>query len=205
MQAVRDPAAAGVLDFWFGDGLSLGWPSASRSALWFGGGAELDRQIAERFGPLVQLAAAGGLAPWADHPPDRLALIVLLDQFTRNVFRGQARAFDGDARACALAIDAFDRHWDRDLPMVGQVFLAMPLMHAESVEIQHRCVAEFERMAASAPEAWQGHLQDHLKAAREHRDIVLAFGRYPHRNGVLGRASTSAEVEWLRNGRRFGQ
>lgn len=204
MRSARADAQA-VLDFWFGDGLALGWPGTSRSELWFGGGASLDRQIEQAFGSLVRAAVDGGLADWEAQPADRLALIILLDQLTRNVFRGSARAFAGDPRACSLALDALDRHWDRDLPTVCKVFLAMPLMHAESLATQDRSVAQFERLLAECPVQLRSKLQDHLDAAREHHAIIAAFGRYPHRNEVLGRASTDAEREWLRNGKRFGQ
>jgi uncharacterized protein (DUF924 family) len=199
------PDAQAVLDFWFGDGLTLGWPSASRSDLWFGGGAELDRQIEQTFGNQVRTAVDGGWVDWEAQPAERLALIILLDQFTRNVFRGSALAFSGDPRACALARDAWDRHWDRDMPLVAQVFLAMPLMHAESLAMQDLCVTRFERLLAESPDAMGEKLQGHLDAAHEHRAIIAAFGRYPHRNTVLGRVSTDAELEWLRNGKRFGQ
>lgn len=194
-----------VLDFWFGDGLTLGWPSASRSDLWFGGGPALDRQIEQAFGDQVRAAVDGGLAEWEARPAERLALIILLDQFTRNVFRGSPQAFAGDSRACALTLDALNRQWHRELPPVGQVFLAMPLMHAESMAMQDLCVAHFESLLTGTSETLRILLQGHLGAAIEHRSIIAAFGRYPHRNAVLGRASTDAELSWLRNGKRFGQ
>ncbi len=194
-----------VLHFWLEDGLELGWPSRSLSALWFGGGDALDQAIRDRFGPLVHQAVDGALTDWEAVPLNRLALVLLLDQFTRNVYRGQARAFAGDGRAQALALDALNRRLDAGLPLAGRVFMAMPLMHAEDLAVQHRCVACFEALLAGAPPDRAADLQGHLDAACEHRDIVARFGRFPHRNISLGRASSAPEQDYLAKGKRFGQ
>lgn len=194
-----------ILDFWFGDGLSTGWPSDDRSALWFGGGPALDRKISERFGSRVEQALAGQLTEWENSLPDRLALVILLDQFTRNVHRGQARAFAGDGRAQRLVLHSLALDQDAELPTVGRVFLYMPLMHSESPALQDECVLKFEALVRQSPPALQQKLQGNLKAAREHADIVLRFGRFPHRNAVLGRNNTAEETEFLTNGPRFGQ
>ena len=194
-----------VLHFWLEDGLELGWPSRSLSALWFGGGDALDQAIRDRFGPLVHQAVDGALTDWEAVPLNRLALVLLLDQFTRNVYRGQARAFAGDGRAQALALDALNRRLDAGLPLAGRVFMAMPLMHAEDLAVQHRCVACFEALLAGAPPDRAADLQGHLDAAREHRDIIAGFGRFPHRNAALGRTTSAAELAYLTKGKRFGQ
>jgi uncharacterized protein (DUF924 family) len=194
-----------VLDFWFGDGLTLGWPSDDRSALWFGGGAALDTQISERFGALVDQAVDGGLSDWEQPVSARLALVILLDQFTRNVYRGQARAFAGDGRSQRLVLHALPLGHDDELPTVGRVFFYMPLMHAESPTLQDECVLLFEKLARQSPSEMQQKLQGNLKAAHEHADIVRRFGRFPHRNTVLGRANTPEEDSFLQNGPRFGQ
>ena len=117
----------------------------------------------------------------------------------------QARAFSGDTRAQSLALDAIDRGLGAVLPLVGQVFLAMPLMHAENMELQQRCVGFFETLSIGAPQEHAQSVQDHLDAAREHRDIIARFGRFPHRNAVLGRPDTAPEQDYLVKGRRFGQ
>lgn len=194
-----------VLDFWFGDGLALGWPSAPRGALWFGGGAALDADIRTRFGALVAQAVDGGLTDWEPDVHHRLALVILLDQFTRNVFRGQARAFAGDARAHRLAADTLARGEDAQLPLVGRMFIAMPLMHAEDAASQAGCVRHFEQLRAGCPPAQAEALQGHLDAAIEHQALIATYGRFPHRNAVLGRASSPQELAYLENGRRFGQ
>ncbi len=203
-QANSAPAQA-VLQFWLGDALELGWPSASRSKLWFGGGATLDDMVRERFGALVEQAMQRGLADWEAHPMDCLALILLLDQFTRNVYRGQARAFAGDARAQALVADALARGWDDAMPLAGAVFLYMPLMHAEDIALQDECVRRFERLLLRAPAERVKDLQGNLDFARQHRDIMLQFGRFPYRNATLNRKSSAQEEAFLRDGPRFGQ
>lgn len=199
------PAAAQVLDYWLGDAMQRGWPSQSRSNLWFGGGKAQDADIAERFGSWVDQALDGALADWETTPEARLALVILLDQFTRNIFRGQGRAFDGDARAQALVVDALRRDWDRQLPLAGAVFLYMPLMHAEDLALQDACVRCFESLLARAPAEREKDLQGNLAFARQHRDIIARFGRFPYRNAALGRSSTEQEQQFLRDGPRFGQ
>lgn len=198
-------AAAQVLHFWLGDDPLADWPEPHRGDLWFKGGAEVDANIRTQFGPLVEAAMTGGLADWEAQPLARLALILLLDQFSRNVYRGQARAFAGDARAQALSQRTLDAGEDAALPCAGRLFVYMPLMHAETLAQQNACVACFERLLAGAPEALKDILTDNLRYAVLHRDIVARFGRFPHRNAVLGRESTPEEIEFLKDGPRFGQ
>lgn len=200
-----NPSSRDVLDFWLGDGLTLGWPSDDRSALWFGGGPALDAQIRTRFGALVEQALNGELTDWETSIEDRLALVILLDQFTRNVHRGQARAFAGDGRAQRLVLQSLALEQDAELVTIGRVFLYMPLMHAESPALQDECVMKFETLSRQSPPELQQKLQGNLKAAREHADIIRRFGRFPHRNAVLGRASTTEEDAFLQHGPRFGQ
>ena len=203
-----DPASHAhqdVLDFWFADGLQRDWPSAHLGSLWFGGQTEQDALITARFGALLARALAGELRDWEAAPDTRLALVVLLDQFTRNVFRGQARAFAGDARAQQLVLQTLALGQDADLPRVGRVFLYMPLMHAEDLALQETCVACFTQLVDSAPPALRDTLASNLRFARQHRDIVARFGRFPYRNAALGRASTPEEEAFLKDGPRFGQ
>jgi uncharacterized protein (DUF924 family) len=194
-----------VLDYWFGDGLVTGWPTQPMGEVWFGGGAVIDQEIRTRFGNLVETAVDGGLSDWEPPVLHRLALVVLLDQFTRNVFRGQAKAFAGDPRARALAERTLAQGEDAALPVVGRVFMAMPLMHAEDLASQNACVRHFENLLATADPAHARHLEKNLASAREHRDIVAAYGRFPHRNAALGRTSTAGELAYLQAGKRFGQ
>jgi len=203
--AVASPLAQDVLDFWFGDGLQLDWPSDDRQALWFGGGAEQDESIRRRFGALVDSAFAGGLADWERTPPTRLALLIVLDQFSRNVYRSQARAFAGDARAQKLVLAALAEGEDKALARVGRVFLYMPLMHAEDLALQERCVACFTGLHANSPHSLRQTLAGNLHFAIEHRDTIQRFGRFPHRNAALGRASSAEEEAFLKDGPRYGQ
>ncbi len=200
-----NPDAARVLAFWLEDGLQEGWPSRNLGEKWFRGGAALDRTIERDFGDAVRSALDGGLTAWEEHPMDRLALVVLLDQFTRNVFRSQAQAFAGDARAQMLVLDGITRGWDRQLPLVGTVFFYMPLMHAEDLALQDHCVACFKALAADAPAQRRQSLQGNIDAAEQHRDIVARFGRFPYRNAALGRVSSAQELVFLQDGPRFGQ
>lgn len=209
MQHADDKAPPGaampVLEYWLGDALQQGWPSQSRSDLWFGGGQAQDDAITQRFGTLVEQALDDGLADWENTPLGRLALVIVLDQFTRNMFRGQGRAFSGDGRAQALACDALRRGWDLELPGAGAVFLYMPLMHAENLALQEQCVSCFESLLARSPAERQKDLQGNLAFARQHRDIIAQFGRFPYRNAALGRTSSTQEADFLREGPRFGQ
>ena len=196
---------AEILDFWLGDGLARGWPSEDLNRRWFLGGAALDENIRSRFGGAVQSALQGGLADWEGALHSRLALVILLDQFSRNAYRGSAKAFAGDACARQLVLHTLTRQEDRQLPWVGRVFLYMPLMHAEDLALQDQCVACFTQLVADAPATLTARLQGNLDFARQHQAIIARFGRFPYRNAVLGRASTAGEKEFLRDGPRFGQ
>lgn len=202
------PTPDAVLDFWFGDSLDHGWPVVPRKSLWFGSDPAVDGSIRHRFGPQVEQAVAGGLRGWEATPRGRLALLVLLDQFTRNLWRGRAGAFAGDARASALALDTLDHDLHLQLPPIGRVFVFMPLMHAEDLGLQDRCITCFEALEAAIPAdhtVARDDIASHLQYARLHRDIVLRFGRFPHRNAALGRRSTAEEETFLVDGPRFGQ
>lgn len=194
-----------ILDFWFGDGLQLGWPSTERAKLWFGGDYAQDMYIRARFGIRVEEAIDGGMPEWEQALTDRLALILLLDQFSRNVHRRKARAFEGDVRAQRIVLQTLALEEDRELPLVGRVFLYMPLMHAESPALQDECVRLFETLVHKGTPEQKEKLSGFLSSARQHQDIVARFGRFPHRNAVLGRRSTPEEEVYLQSASRFGQ
>ena len=194
-----------VLDFWLADGWAGDWPGTDLGPRWFGGGAELDNTIRERFGALVEAALDGGVFDWERHPEGRVALVIALDQFTRNVHRGSARAFAGDGRAQKIVLQAMALDIDRSLPRCARVFLYLPLMHAESLMLQDESVIKFTELHQHAPAELQPQLAGFVRYAEEHRDIVRRFGRFPHRNAALGRPSTEAEAEFLKTGPRYGQ
>ncbi|MEZ5459758.1 MAG: DUF924 family protein [Steroidobacteraceae bacterium] len=203
--------ARSLLDFWFGARPMAPAAVRQRMAFWFGGDApELtemrDRDLESRYAPLMRRALAGELSAWADSPRRRLALILLLDQLPRNVFRGTAEAFAGDAAALVLTQQGIEQAADAALDPLERLFFYMPLQHAESVDVQEQSVAIFGRLAGEVPEALQGIFDGVAGYALRHRDIIRRFGRFPHRNAALGRVSTEEERLWLaRSGERFGQ
>ena len=197
--------ADATLDFWLADGLRTGWPEQDMNPVWFGGGLALDQEIKARFGADVMLAMQGGLQDWEPQLHSRLALVILLDQFSRHVFRGTGQAFDGDQRARRLVLQTLESGEDQQLPWVGRVFLYMPLMHAEDAVLQAKCVACFSRLVDDAPAALEPGLQRNQDFARQHQDIITRFGRFPYRNAALGRTSTPEEKTFLIEGPRFGQ
>ncbi len=188
-------SAQEVLDFWFGAPGSP--PHGQTRAEWFRKDPVLDAQIADRFGPLVLAALAGGLRDWepgesGGSARQALALLILLDQFPRNLYRGDARAFDGDARALDIASRLVAAGMDRDLLGVERQFVYLPFEHAESLVAQRCAMALFTQLARDEPA-----LSGLVEWARRHHDIVARFGRFPHRNAVLGRQSTAEETEFL--------
>lgn len=196
---------AEVLDFWLGDGMARGWPTQDLNKRWFLGGAALDEEIRSRFGADVVQAVGGALQSWEGPVHSRLALVILLDQFSRNVFRATAQAFAGDARARQLTLRTLAARADLQLPWVARVFLYMPLMHAEDAALQQECVDRFAQLLAEAPEHLKPRIQGHLDFAREHQGIITRFGRFPYRNAVLKRVSTPEEEAFLLKAPRYGQ
>lgn len=194
-----------VLDFWFGDSLEAGWPAKSRNGLWFRADAALDEEIRHHFGAMVEAAVQQEWVDWEAKPLSRLALVLLLDQFTRNVYRGSAEAFSGDHRAVTLVMEGIARGMDRQMPWIGRVFFYMPLMHAEDADLQLECLAAFRQLREDVPQELQEQVDGNIRFAEEHRDIIERFGRFPHRNDVLGRISTEEEQAFLENADRYGQ
>jgi uncharacterized protein (DUF924 family) len=201
-----------VLDFWFGRGPITEARIAERMAFWFGGDeprtmlAVRDREIELRFRGLVDRARDGTLDHWADSPRQRLALIIALDQFPRNLYRGRKEAYDSDARALQLTIQGMQDAADATLDHIERIFFYMPLQHAEDLEMQDESVAAYRRLLAEGPSELQPTLTNVLKYAEKHRDIIVRYGRFPHRNGVLGRAPSDEETRYMnRVGEFFGQ
>jgi uncharacterized protein (DUF924 family) len=205
-QAMIDPAAASsalpadaqtVLDYWFG---APGSPEhGTLREFWFRKSDATDREIAQRFGALIERALRGELAGWAAQPGSALAQILLLDQFSRNTGRDTPRAFAGDARALRAATAMVGARQDEALPPAQRSFVYLPFEHAEDIAMQDEAVRLFTRLAAAAPE-----MNEMLAYAHKHRAAVQRFGRFPHRNAILGRQSTAEELVFLREpGSRF--
>jgi uncharacterized protein (DUF924 family) len=200
-----------VLQFWFGPKPYTAAGVAQRSRLWFGNPRapeltpQADELIQSRFAAPMAAAARGELASWESSPRRRLALILLLDQFPRNVFRGAAAAFSQDAKALRLAVSGMQFGADAALDPLERLFFYMPLMHAESLEVQDESVAAFRRLLDEAQPELSAYFEDSLRYARLHRELIARFGRFPHRNTVLGRENSTAEIEYLASERDFDQ
>jgi len=177
MQANQQGAEA-VLDFWFRELVP---------AQWFRKDPALDAMIAERFGAQLEAAVCGALWIWRRSPPGRLAEVIVLDQFSRNIHRDTPRAFAADPIALVLAQEAVAQGLDQALPTLQRAFLYMPYMHSESLAIHDEALRLFD----------QPGLEENLRFERRHRDILARFGRYPHRNAILGRECTDEERDFL--------
>jgi len=200
-----------ILEFWFGRAPLDTAGLAERSTFWWGGdGAEAqaarDALIRTTLEPMLERAARGEFASWAASPRRRLALILLFDQVPRNAYRGTAAAFAFDREALALSVEGMQLAADAALDPLERIFFYLPLEHAESMEAQDAAIGAFERLVAEAPDELRDYCAFCGDFAKKHRDIIAKFGRYPHRNKVLGRASTEEEIEWLAaNPGGFGQ
>jgi len=176
-----------VLRFWFGPG--SGTADAPRE-VWFRKDEGFDDEVRERFGALYEKATSGALDSWGETAEGSLALVIVLDQFPRNMFRGDPRSYATDEKALATAKRAVDRGLDRELPPLRRAFLYMPFMHSEDLGDQRRSVELFRDLDTGEMDA--------AGYAVQHMEIVRRFGRFPHRNAVLGRATTPEEAEFLR-------
>ena len=195
-----------VLSFWFEDATLSPEALQRRNAVWFRADPAFDDECAARFTALLDDAARGRLGDWTAIPRGRLALAILLDQMPRNIHRGSPAAFMHDTEAAAHCLAGIESGQDRALHPVERLFLYMPLQHAEDVDLQRRSVERFESLAAEADDAWRADFTESVRYAREHHDIIERFGRFPHRNRVLGRASTDEELRYLAAGApTFGQ
>ncbi len=202
---VLDPRLAQVLEYWLGSEQPSNASALARQSLWFTKSEATDEEIRKRFGALLLEALAGRLQ--AQHPLGWLAQLIVLDQFTRNAYRGTAKAFAGDAQALALAQQGIDAGWDQhpSIPLVARIFIYLPLEHAEDATLQTHSVLAFEDLLAQAEQlgsaqeqqSVQQFLSGTLDYARRHQEVIEQFGRFPHRNSVLGRSSTAQELQYL--------
>lgn len=170
----------------------------SKFRRWYQGGPELDREIDARFGGVLETALAGGLHDWTNALSGQLALVIVLDQFTRNSYRGTPRAYAGDSRALSLSLGMIERGALSSLDSEAQLFVMMPLIHAEDAAMQARAVELAERLVSTEPReelraAWASGAQ----RARHYQSVIARFGRFPHRNAILGRRSTTEELTFL--------
>jgi uncharacterized protein (DUF924 family) len=180
--------ARDVLDVWFAD---------ENTVRWFLRDPEFDQVIGERFGATLEAAAAGKLDDWAATPRGWLALLIVLDQFSRNIYRGDARAFAQDAKVQALTLAGLERRDDETLAPLERVFAYLPLEHAEDLALQWRSVTLFRALALQATPTSRGQYENFVEYARRHCEVITRYGRFPHRNAALGRPSTPDELAYL--------
>ncbi|MDP6948245.1 MAG: DUF924 family protein [Arenicellales bacterium] len=196
---MAQPEANEVLAFWFGDALEGPDRSQARQQTWFTTDPEFDRTIAERFGRLPDAALQGDLDKWAISARSSLALVLVLDQFPRNIYRNSPQAFAYDGAALKRAVAVVDQGVDQQLHPVEATFLYLPFEHSEDLAVQQRSIALFQQLA-QRPGVYGKITQEALAYARKHRDIIARFGRFPHRNAILGRPSSRAEQDFLAQG-----
>jgi uncharacterized protein (DUF924 family) len=194
-----------VLSFWIEPKPVTEDELAARGKIWFMGGKEIDQQIHEEFGGLVEAATRGELDDWAATARGRLALVILLDQFPRNMYRGSPRAFASDAKAVELAASGYDTGLFDAFDSIDHLFMSLPFSHSENLEHQKRAVQHGVHYANTARPEWKKMMQQGVDFARKHLDVIARFGRFPHRNAVLGRESTPEETEYLEYLRDAGQ
>ena len=194
MESTRDE----LLDFWFGDKDDDVEAGESQSALWWGSGTETDDLLSGKYGQAASAAAAGTLDHWTGSPRGRLALILLLDQLPRVIHRGTQGAFAQDEKARRVATQGLSSGADQLLRPIERVFFYLPFEHSEEEADQQRSIELYRELAATVPEKWRNSFDFYLDFAVRHRDIVDRFGRYPHRNEILGRESTPEELEFLK-------
>src|SRR5918998_5583179 len=189
-----------VLSYWFPEGIDDADPQTLRRQMqrWMAGGLEVDREITQRFGEVLEQARRGELDHWADTPRGRLALIVVLDQFSRNVYRGSPLSYAQDEKALQLAVEGIELGMDRKLSSAERFFFWLPLGHSEDLTLQERSVRHAQEEAAKVPSHRRAGAEFEVSQAKATRDVVARFGRHPHRNEILGRTSTSEELEYLK-------
>ena len=189
--------AADVLRLWLGAHPLDVAAMQGVQAQWFKKDEAFDAMLGQRFGPILEAARAGRLDAWAESAEGRLALLIVLDQFTRNVFRGQAASFASDAKALAVALQGIERGHDQGVPPMARIFCYLPLEHAEDAAMQARSVALFAALRDAPGAEPKAFFEGTLEYAHKHQDVIARFGRFPHRNAILGRASTPDERAYL--------
>ena len=199
------PTPQDVIDYWIGEASASPDAAGEKHKLWFGKSEETDAEIRERFGALVEaLSDLPSAEDWAARGPrERLAVIIVLDQFRRNLFRDDARAFEQDSLALLLCKDGLALKQDKAMSEVERIFFSLPLEHSEAPEDQERSVQVFTDLLVDAREGFRDLIENTLQYAKDHKKVIDQFGRFPHRNKALGRDSTDEEKEWLAEGGGF--
>jgi uncharacterized protein (DUF924 family) len=199
------PTPQDVIDYWIGDASASPDAAGEKHKLWFGKSKETDAEIRERFGELLEtLSDLPSAEDWAARGPrERLAVIIVLDQFSRNLYRDEAKAFEQDSLARLLCKDGLALKQDKGMSEVERIFFYLPLEHSEAPEDQQRSVSVFTDLLVESREGFRSLIESTLQYAKDHKKVIDEFGRFPHRNKALGRESTDAEKEWLAEGGGF--
>jgi uncharacterized protein (DUF924 family) len=190
--------SAEVLEFWFGSNPDDGTVAREKAALWWKANPATDQEIGNRFGALVEAAGRGDLSAWAETPRGLLALILLTDQFPRNIHRKMPKSFAFDSAAKAFCKHGIARGFDLQLRPIERVFHYLPLEHSEALEDQEESVRLFAELVQLAPGKDKELFAGYLRFAERHREIISRFGRFCHRNAILGRPSRPEEIEFLK-------
>lgn len=186
-----------VLAFWFREQELTAPQIDGRMDIWFGEDPIFDEEIAREFADDVQLASEGKLDHWAHRPMGRLALIIILDQFRRNIYRNKAEAFSMDKAALKLCVEGAMEKKDKGLTPIQRVFFYMPLQHSESRKVQEKSCQIYNKLAGAVSTTYKETFETIAQFAELHADIVMKFGRFPHRNTMLNRENTAEENEYL--------
>lgn len=188
-----------LLNFWFGNLGSADLPTSDRTNLWFGENEAVKQQLVRAFNREFELAVTGDLSDWAETPRGRLALIILLDQFPRYIYKRSSDAFAFDSEAQRLCVEGLREKMDQSLTLIERVFFYMPLVHAESNEDQEKSIRLYQDLVSLSMSETTQIYQLFLAYAYAHFRVIKEFGRFPQRNKVLGRKSTDAELAFLKN------
>ncbi len=189
-----------VLSYWFPESINDADLETLRreGKRWMAGGPEVDREITEHFGGVLEQARRGELDHWAQTPRGRLALIIVLDQFSRNIYRDSPHSYSQDEKALELALEGIELGMDRELGAAERNFFWLPLGHSEDLALHEISVRHAEEEAANAPPHQRAMAEFGVSQAKAARSVIARFGRHPHRNEILGRTSTPEELEYLR-------
>jgi uncharacterized protein (DUF924 family) len=189
--------SADILSFWFGAPAADDEAFKTKLRRWYRANPAFDREIEAAFGADVERATSGALDAWSNEPRPCLALVILLDQFTRNVYRDTPKAYASDAKAQRIVAEGYARGFERDLGLEERLFFMMPFVHAEDLALQDRAVEAMARLAADAPQELRAGYAIGIQEVGRHREEIRRFGRYPARNPILDRASTPSELAYL--------
>jgi uncharacterized protein (DUF924 family) len=193
------PNPSDVLEFWIGEASTSADAATAKNKMWFAKSAKIDSEIRKKFRPVLETLAAGPLAEdWASRGArERLAAIIVLDQFSRNLFRKSPRAFSQDALAIRLCKEGLARRQDLDLSEAERIFFYLPLEHSEDIGDQTRAVEMFTSLHKDARDSFKKLVESTLEYAYSHKSVIERFGRFPHRNAALARTSTAQELAYL--------